>query len=95
MTTPTFNPKQCFVHIRDIRDEKFVQFDFAIGDPLCNLEMVLPVKAFEEFCANNKVTHMSEEEAKAVDRDRAQWSYGRNEHGKTADFIGKLDLNPE
>lgn len=86
MTDRKFDATQCFVHIRDIKDDRFVEFDFAIGDPLCNLEMVLPVKAFEEFCVNNKVIHMSEEEAQAVETDRSKWSRGEDAQGRRYNF---------
>lgn len=57
----------------------FVEFDFAIGDPSVYIELILPVAAFDEFCKKNKAVHMTEEEAKAVDKDMQKWRYGEED----------------
>lgn len=65
-----------YVRVRDVRDGQFVEFDFAIGDPCCYVELVLPKPAFDEFCRLNEVVQMSEEQARLVDRDLRKWRYG-------------------
>ena len=55
----------------------FVEFQFAIGDPALYLEMILPKAAFVEFCATNKVVHLTLEQRKMVDADRQKWREGQ------------------
>jgi phenol hydroxylase P0 protein len=65
-----------YVRIRRVIDDKFIEFDFAIGDPSLYVELVLPKAAFDQFCQHNHVTLMSEEQAAAVDADMEKWRYG-------------------
>ena len=65
-----------YVRIRKVIDDKFVEFDFAIGDPSLYVELVLPTAAFNQFCKHNNVTLMTEEQAAAVDADMEKWRYG-------------------
>ena len=44
-----------YVRIRQVVADKFIEFDFAIGDPSLYVELVLPRAAFESFCQHNKV----------------------------------------
>lgn len=37
------------VHVRRLR-RGFVEFDFALGDPLLSVEMIMPAAEFQEFC---------------------------------------------
>lgn len=65
-----------YVRVRKVIDDKFVEFDFAIGDPSLYVELVLPKAAFDTFCRHNKVEIMTEEQAAAVDADMEKWRYG-------------------
>ena len=65
-----------YVRIRQVVDDKFIEFDFAIGDPSLYVELVLPREAFDTFCRHNQVVMMTEEQAAAVDADMAKWRYG-------------------
>ena len=71
-----FSSLKRYVRIRDVIDDKFVEFDFAIGDPSLYVELVLPRAAFDSFCQHNKVEMMTEEQAAAVDADMEKWRYG-------------------
>ncbi len=71
-----FNSLKRYVRIRDVIDDKFVEFDFAIGDPSLYVELVLPRAAFDAFCQHNNVEMMTEEQAAAVDADMEKWRYG-------------------
>lgn len=44
-----------FVRITKERKNDFIEFDYAIGEPEIFLELVLPCKAFFDFCVVNKV----------------------------------------
>lgn len=65
-----------YVRVRRVVDEKFIEFDFAIGDPSLYVELILPKAAFEAFCAHNSVVMMTDEQALAVDADMEKWRYG-------------------
>lgn len=64
------------VRIRSPENARFVEFDFAIGDPRLFVELILPKAAFELFCRNNKVQMMTEEQAQLVDGEFDKWRYG-------------------
>jgi phenol hydroxylase P0 protein len=65
-----------YVRIRREVGGKFIEFDFAIGDPTLYVELVLPKAAFTSFCHHNKVVMMSDKQAGRVDADMAKWRYG-------------------
>lgn len=66
----------CYVRITDTREDGFVGFDFSMGDPDLYVELILPARAFEEFCAANEVAFLSEADAAALDADRVKWREG-------------------
>jgi phenol hydroxylase P0 protein len=66
-----------YVRITGTRGDKFVEFDFSIGDPLMYVELMLPPDAFKAFCAHNNVTFLSKEQEALVDEDRSKWRYGQ------------------
>jgi phenol hydroxylase P0 protein len=72
-----FDVNKCYVRITGIRNNKIIEFDFAIGEPEMYVELALPFEAYQEFCANNDVINMTAEEAAAVDYDRMKWRYGK------------------
>jgi len=41
--------------VRNRLDNGLIEFDFAIGWPELNVELLLPPTAFNAFCAANKV----------------------------------------
>lgn len=47
--------KRRFVRMTRERDDGFVEFDFAIGEPELFVELILTRAAFAEFCAVNRV----------------------------------------
>ncbi|WP_220637160.1 phenol hydroxylase subunit [Georgfuchsia toluolica] len=55
-----FDPKKKFVRITELRDDGFVEFDFAVGEPELFAEMILPSGGFDEFCAINGVVFLNE-----------------------------------
>ena len=58
-----------YVRVRSAPQARFVEFDFAIGDPSLFVELVLPQDAFARFCADNQVVAMSQEQIRAVDAE--------------------------
>ena len=80
--------KSKYVRIRNIVRDQFVEFDFAIDDPRLYVELILPKKAFDEFCIANQVTEMTPEQCQMVDEDAEKWRYGTDNltisHGRDA-----------
>mgnify|MGYP000158967765 CR=1 FL=1 len=71
-----FSELKRYVRVRRLIDDKFVEFDFAIGDPSLYVELVLPRGAFDQFCQHNRVVLLTDEEAAAIDADMDKWRYG-------------------
>lgn len=71
---PAFDPTSRFVRFNTLRNDGFVEFDFAIGEPGLSVEMILPVAQFDEFCRVNKVIHITPAQAAAIDKDKLKWS---------------------
>jgi phenol hydroxylase P0 protein len=67
----------CFVRVTGTRDARFVEFEFAIGDPELAVELVLQFDQFREFCARHEVTHLTPEEGARLDYERMRWRYGQ------------------
>lgn len=65
-----------FVQIIDINDNGFVEFYFAVGEAKMNVELLLPHKAFIEFCENNRVSFFSKEQEQELKVDKEIWQYG-------------------
>ena len=55
-----FDPERKFVRVRELRPDGLVEFDFAIGEPELFVEMMLHAAAFDDFCARERVTFISE-----------------------------------
>lgn len=67
-----------FIQIMEIRDDGFVEFNFAVGEAAMNVELILPYKAFIEFCQNNRVSFFTEEQDAEVLIDNENWQFGLN-----------------
>lgn len=52
---PAFDASRKYVRICTQREDGFVEFEFAIGDPALCVELMLPSAAFHEFCLANEV----------------------------------------
>ncbi|WP_019916673.1 phenol hydroxylase subunit [Methyloversatilis discipulorum] len=50
-----FDPFRKYVRVTGEREDGFVEFDFALGEPELFAEMMLTRAAFEEFCAAQDV----------------------------------------
>lgn len=65
-----------YVRVQEVRDDKFIVFDFAIGAPDLSVELILPLKAFVEFCQANRVVYMTPAQGAQVDMERLKWRSG-------------------
>lgn len=67
-----------YIRVRSKPDARFVEFDFAIGEPSLFVELIMPPPVFKVFCTNNAVVHMNEEQMAYVDADLEKWRYGED-----------------
>ena len=79
-----------YVRVRSEPGARFVEFDFAIGEPSLFIELVMPLGAFNRFCATNQVVHMTDEQMAEVDAEMEKWRYGEetlmaNNHDRATD----------
>ncbi len=65
------------MRITGIRKNKFIEFDFSVGEPSMYVELILPFGDFQTFCSNYNTTYLTPEEAAEVDYDRLKWRYGK------------------
>ncbi|QKF74010.1 phenol hydroxylase, P0 component [Aliarcobacter faecis] len=67
-----------FVQVIDLKNNGFVEFNFAVGEAIMNVELMLPHKAFIEFCQNNRVSFFTKEQEEELLIDNNHWKYGLN-----------------
>lgn len=61
-TTRPFDVTRRFVRFRGLRDDGFVEFDFAIGEPEVSVELILPLAEYREFCQRHNVVYLTRDE---------------------------------
>lgn len=67
---------QPYVRVTGRRRGGFVEFDFSFGDADLYIEMILPERAFDEFCKANHVQYPSAETIARWDAEREKWREG-------------------
>lgn len=65
-----------YVRVLEVKSDKYIVFDFAINDPELSVELILPPKAFVEFCQANQVIYMTPSQGAQVDMERLKWRHG-------------------
>lgn len=68
-----FDPGKKFVRVTELREDGFVEFDFAVGEPEIFVEMILPAAAFDDFCAHNRVTFLDRDGHVTVGDNPMDW----------------------
>tara|TARA_R110002094_G_scaffold7544_2_gene16900 strand:+ start:438 stop:689 length:252 start_codon:yes stop_codon:yes gene_type:complete len=76
----TFNELTRYIRVRSAPEDRFVEFDFAIGHPELFVELVLPREAFRIFCEHNNVVHMDSDMIRQIDEDMIKWRFGEKGH---------------
>lgn len=72
----SFNEYTRYIRVRSAPEDRFIEFDFAIGYPELFVELVLPRDAFQIFCKHNNVVHMDADMVRKVDEDMMKWRFG-------------------
>ena len=67
----------CFVRVTGTKLDRFVEFEFSIGDPDLAVEMIMPIPAFEAFCARHRAMRLTPEQEAHLEQDRCRWRYGQ------------------
>ncbi|MBF7729133.1 phenol hydroxylase subunit [Pseudomonas sp. N040] len=71
----TLDTRKRFVRVTGNRGSRFVEFDFAIGEPELFVEMILTHEAFAEFCSTNRVQLMAAPAAPGGQGAEAEWNW--------------------
>lgn len=71
-----FDVSKHYVRFRELRNDGYVLFDFAIGDPELAVELTLPLAAYQTFCRERSVTYLTREQAETIDFERSKWQFG-------------------
>lgn len=71
---------QRYVRVTNVLHDKYIEFEFAIGDPTINVELILPFEHFRKFCEKNNAKHLTVEQEAAVDYDKLKWRFGVPEY---------------
>lgn len=66
-----------YVRVTGVRSNRFVEFDFSIGDPTLFVELMLPFEQFRQFCIRQNAQELNAEQQAQVDYDRLKWRYGQ------------------
>lgn len=73
---PKFDVRKHYVRFRELRDDGYVLFDFAIGDPELAVELTLPLAAYRAFCRERGVVYLTRDQAETIDFERSKWRFG-------------------
>ncbi|KZC43276.1 MULTISPECIES: phenol hydroxylase subunit [Rhodanobacter] len=76
-TQPAFRQPATTVRVTGGIGQRFVQFEFSLGDPDLTVELVMRPEQFREFCARHHSRFLSDPECAAVDAERLKWRYGK------------------
>ncbi|EJE51340.1 Phenol hydroxylase subunit [Acidovorax sp. CF316] len=66
----------CYVRVTGTLEQRFVEFEFAIGDPELAVELVLLFPQFHAFCAQHQAIQLDAEEGARLDYERLKWRFG-------------------
>ncbi len=73
---PAFDVAKRYVRFRELHDDGYVSFAFAIGDPELAVELILPLPDYQAFCREQRVIYLTRDKAAAFDREQAKWREG-------------------
>lgn len=62
-----------YVLVRNVRDDGYIEFDFSLGEPEIFLEMILSTSAFNEFCQDNEVIRITEDDLSGQSTAEQVW----------------------
>jgi len=66
-------PVKKFVRVTGVRQGRFVEFEFSINDADLMIELILPLRAFDEFCVLQEVTVLPPRNEAANEFEQLAW----------------------
>ncbi len=66
-------PIKKFVRVTGIRNERFVEFEFSINDSDLTVELILPPRAFDEFCTLQEAIVLPSEAGTVGELEKLAW----------------------
>lgn len=66
----------CYVRVLSVRRERFVEFEFALGDPELSVELVMPFDRFEAFRTHNDAVLLEATPDARAALERLRWRHG-------------------
>lgn len=67
---------QARVRVLGTRKGRFVEFEFSLGDGDLSVELILPTKAFEEFCRTRSAEVITPDASTAEALEQMAWRAG-------------------
>lgn len=62
-----------FVRVTGVRNGRFVEFEFSVNDADLTVELILPLRAFEEFCVLQDVVVLPPRAETAHELEQLAW----------------------
>jgi len=72
-TSEAKTPIKKFVRVIGVRQGRFVEFEFSVNDADLTVELILPLRAFEEFCVTQDATILPPASDAATDFEQLAW----------------------
>ena len=72
---PAVDLSRKYVRLVERREDGFVEFEFAIGEPDLYAEMLLPSDAYEAFCQANNVIFLEPRNDAAAEGEAGDWNW--------------------
>ncbi len=66
-------PLKKFVRVTGVRSGRYVEFEFSVNDADLTVELILPLAAFEEFCALQEVVRLPPAEGVGEEFEKLAW----------------------
>lgn len=66
-------PLNKFVRVTGVRSGRYVEFEFSVNDSDLTVELILPLAAFEEFCALQEVVRLPPADGVANEFEKLAW----------------------
>lgn len=83
MADNLWRSSQHYVYVIRVIDDKYVEFEYSLGDSELYCEMVLPLQHFEQFCDRHNAVKLSDERFVELELDREKWRYGNFAPGQS------------
>ncbi|WP_341709793.1 phenol hydroxylase subunit [Limnobacter sp.] len=66
-----------YVRVTGTLNDRFVEFEFSIGDPELCVELVMQFDQFREFCEQHNAVELTAEQCAWLDYERLKWQFGQ------------------